>query len=306
MKLRSTGYNRLFFSCICGLIVMSQMACKEVPDNKTKAKETASDCQIYQSTIHKLETQVIESERNADRLEEVMYRLTQNYMVIDQKIRLIEKYQTDSGKDKLLKRTASEINRFFEDSKALLDSVDREIHHSKLSQSSMIPILETVKEYLTYQERLFIEIFGSVGSIRAQVENLKTTVSQQEKEIKAKAKESEKAIELKEKENRKIYYLVGSRKDLQRAKAVKQKGGFLGMGSTLQLSDKLEDMFFQSADFNVMREISLGNTGNVTLITTHPKGTYLVVDTPGEKFLKVTNPQKFWSTSKFLVVEVDE
>lgn len=275
------------------------------PEYGTKTEQNA-DCQIYQSTIHKLENQVIESERNADRLEEVMYRLTQNYIVIDQKIRLIEKYQADIGKDKLLKRTASEINRFFEDSKDLLDSVDREIHRSPLSQSSMIPILETVKEYLTYQEKLFIEVFGSVNSIQAQVKSLKKTVSVQEAEIKAKAQESEKVIEQKEKENRKIYYLVGSRKDLQRAKAVKQRGGFMGMGSTLQLSDKLEDMFFQSADYNIMKEIALGNTSGVNLITTHPKGSYLILDTPGEKFLKVTNPQKFWSASKFLVVEVDD
>lgn len=264
------------------------------------------DCQVYQSTIHKLENQVIESERNADRLETVLYKLTQNYIVIDQKIRLIEKYQTDANKDKLLKRTASEINRFFADSKALLDSVDHEIHQSALSQSSMIFILESVREYLTYQEKLFIEVFGEVRSIRTQVETLKKTVSVQEQEIKAKEAESERALEQKEKEARRIYYLVGSRKDLQRAKAVKEKGGFLGIGGTLQLNDKLEDMFFQSADYNVMKEIALGNTKGVNLITTHPKGSYLILDTPGEKFLKVTNPQKFWSASRFLVVEVDE
>jgi hypothetical protein len=54
-----------------------------------------------------------------------------------------------------------------------------------------------------------------------------------------------------------------------------------------------------------MKEIALGNTEKVNIITTHPKNAYLIINTPGEKFLKVTNPEKFWSASNYLVIEVD-
>ncbi len=267
--------------------------------------EAGPDCEVYIRNMHKLEQQLLETEQNAARLEEVIYQLTQNYLVIDQKIRLIQKYKADPAQGALLKRTASEINLFFSGSHVLLDSTEKEIRKSKLPQSSMLPILETVRQYLDQQEKLFIEVYGSIGSIQNQVARLKKVVAQKEKEISQKDQNTEAAIQQKEKEARKIFYLVGSRDELQRAKAVQKKGGFLGVGGNLKLSDKLDEMYFQGGDYSIVKEISLGNTKKVQLITIHPTGSYLILDTPGERYLKVTNPEKFWSTSKFLVVEVD-
>jgi hypothetical protein len=277
--------------------------CKQAEEQKVSSAN--GDCSVYIEHVDKLEKQLLEVERNADKLEDVIYHLTQNYIAIDQKIRLIQKYKDDGSQAKLLDRTATEINRFFEESQLLLDSTETEIQKSTIPQSSMIPIIETVRSYLTHQERLFIEVYGSIGTIQKQVTRLKQTVAAKEKEISKKQKDTEKILEEKDKQNRKIFYLVGSRSDLERAKAIKKSGGFLGVGSTVKLSDRLDEMFFQSGDFKFMKEIALGNTKKVNLITTHPKGTYLILDTPGERFLKITNPEKFWSTSTFLVVQVD-
>jgi hypothetical protein len=277
--------------------------CKQAEEQKVSSAN--GDCSVYIEHVDKLEKQLLEVERNADKLEDVIYHLTQNYIAIDQKIRLIQKYKDDGSQAKLLDRTATEINRFFEESQLLLDSTETEIQKSTIPQSSMIPIIETVRSYLTHQERLFIEVYGSIGTIQKQVTKLKQTVAAKEKEISRKQKDTEKILEEKDKQNRKIFYLVGSRSDLERAKAIKKSGGFLGVGSTVKLSDRLDEMFFQSGDFKFMKEIALGNTKKVNLITTHPKGTYLILDTPGERFLKITNPEKFWSTSTFLVVQVD-
>jgi len=274
------------------------------PGQKESVKKS-DDCQIYQDHVRKLEDQLLETERNADRLEDVIYHLTQNYIVIDQKIRLIQRYKNDGSQTKLLSRTASEINLFFSQSQALLDSTEKEIENSKLPQSSMIPVIETVRSYLTHQERLFIEVYGSIGSIQNQVEKLKLTMQVKENELSKKMQDTEKILEDKEKESRKIFYLVGGKPELERAKAIKKTGGFLGVGSTIKLSDRLDELFFQSGDYNFIKEIALGNTKKVNLITTHPKGSYIILDTPGERFLKITNAPKFWSTSPFLVVEVD-
>jgi len=288
---------------IMAFCVLVFTGCKQAEEQKVPSSN--GDCSVYIEHVDKLERQLLEGERNADKLEDVIYHLTQNYIAIDQKIRLIQKYKDDGSQAKLLDRTATEINRFFEESQLLLDSTETEIQKSTIPQSSMIPIIETVRSYLTHQERLFIEVYGSIGTIQKQVTKLKQTVAAKEKEISKKQKDTEKILEEKDKQNRKIFYLVGSRSDLERAKAIKKSGGFLGVGSTVKLSDRLDEMFFQSGDYKFMKEIALGNTKKVNLITTHPKGTYLILDTPGERFLKITNPEKFWSTSTFLVVQVD-
>jgi hypothetical protein len=285
------------------ILCLSFFACQN--EEPVKEEVTQGDCNLYKKNLERLEKQMIEAERNADRLEDVMYQLTQTYILIDQKIRLIQKFKTDGSQEKLLKRTASEINSFFRDSQALLDSTELTIKQSSIPQSSLIPIIETVRSYLTYQERLFIEVYGNIHSIKKQVSQLQNNIVIKQAEMLKREKESLNLIKQKEKEARKIYYLVGGKPELERAKAIKKKGGFLGIGSTIQLSDKLDEMFFQTADFKFIKEIALGNTKKVNLITVHPKGSFLILDTPGERFLKVTNPEKFWSASKFLVIEVD-
>ena len=282
-------------------------SCNRQAENQTVAVAT-EDCRTYQTHIKRLEKILLEAERNADRFENVMYNLTQNYMVIDQKVRLIQKYQTDPTKKKLLKRTASEINLFFIESHRLLDSVEYDIQKSMLPQSSVLPMIDNIRDYLNHQEKLFVEVYGSIYIIRNQVEMLRKSIQDKEIELAHrtnKSVETERILEQKEKESRQIFYLVGSKEELQRAKVVRKKGGFLGVGGSIQLSDKLEDMFFQKGDYNIIKEISLGNTQNCNLVTTHPKGTYLFLKTPGEWYLKITNPQKFWSMSKYLVAEVD-
>jgi hypothetical protein len=306
-----------FAGLICLIWGFGLFSCQ--PDNPADAPtEETTDCRIYQKHIKKLENYLLEAERNSDRMEEVLYRLTQNYMVIDQKIRLIQKYKGDGSQEKLMKRTASDINRFFSSSQALLDSVEREIQASSLPQSSMLPILETVKEYLYHQEKLFVEVYGSITSIQSQVDYLKKNIARKEAEstlktssasspqTKTETAELERQIENRDRENRKIFYMIGSKKDLERARVIKKTGGFLGIGGTLQLSDKFEELFFQTGDYEIITEISLGNTQKLNLVSTHPGGSYLIIKTPGEWYLKITNPKKFWSISRYLVAEVDE
>jgi len=41
------------------------------------------------------------------------------------------------------------------------------------------------------------------------------------------------------------------------------------------------------------------------LLTAHPEGTYeFVKDDKDQLILKITNPNKFWSVSRYLVIEV--
>jgi hypothetical protein len=300
---QQSGDMKFYFWGLFFFLLILTAGCKN--EKGSARSEGKDDCSLYKKNLERLQFRMIESERNADRLEEVLYQLTENYIVIDQKIRLIQKYKSDGSQEKLLRRTAAEINLFFASSQALLDSTEVVIQLSAIPQSSLLPIIENIRNYLMYQERLFIEVYGSLQSIKKQVSKLQKNLVTKEKVIKEKENDIKVQINKKETEARKIFYLVGSKSDLERAKAIKRKGGFLGLGATSQLSDKLETMFFQTADYSIMKDIALGNTKKANLITTHPKGSFLIFETPGEKFLKVTNPEKFWSTSKFLVVEVD-
>jgi hypothetical protein len=286
-------------ACFLTLLLAS---CEEKVVEKKPDDATLKNCR---KQVTRLENYLLDAHMSASRLEELVYKLTQSYIIVDEKLRLIQKYQSDPTKKEFLNRTASDINRFFAQSAALIDSAESDIKKSGIASNSLIPILESVREYLHHQERLFVDVYGNIGAIQQHVSKLEESMKAKEVEFNNKEMDSRQKLDQQEREKRKVRYLIGNRSELDRSKAVKKTGGILGIGGTLRLSDKLDESFFQSGDYVVLKEISLGNTQKVNLITTHPKGSYLVMETPGEKFLKVTNPEKFWSASRYLVVEVD-
>src|SRR5207253_11489062 len=83
-------------------------------------------------------------------------------------------------------------------------------------------------------------------------------------------------------------------------------GGLLGMGKTSKLSSNFDNSKFTKIDYTQTTVIAV-NSDNVKIITSHPTDSYKMENDSKKKGvvrnLVITNPEKFWSASKYLVVE---
>ena len=78
---------------------------------------------------------------------------------------------------------------------------------------------------------------------------------------------------------------------------------FLSKGDVLKNGDFNKD-YFTPIDIRYDKEIKLYSK-NAKVLTTHPAGSYaLEKDSNGQYEIHITNPTKFWSVSKYLVVQV--
>lgn len=69
-------------------------------------------------------------------------------------------------------------------------------------------------------------------------------------------------------------------------------------------SDDFNKDYFTQIDIRTDKEIKLYSK-SAKLLTNHPEGSYsLVKDAKGQYILKITNPNKFWSVSRYLVIQV--
>lgn len=101
------------------------------------------------------------------------------------------------------------------------------------------------------------------------------------------------------------FYCYGSEKELKEQGVITKEGGFIGIGKTAKLSDDFNKDYFTKVDITIDREIEL-NVEKVKLITTHPSESYELVGEQGNyEKLKITDPELFWSSSKYLVIVVD-
>ena len=104
----------------------------------------------------------------------------------------------------------------------------------------------------------------------------------------------------------KAYYCVGTSKELKANGVVTKEGGFVGLGKTTTLNTKGLNMeYFKQVDITQMLEIPV-NAKKAKLITSHPAGSYKMDAVEGKTDkLTITDPNAFWSVSKYCVVQAD-
>lgn len=102
---------------------------------------------------------------------------------------------------------------------------------------------------------------------------------------------------------RTAWFIVGGSKELVRLKVVDKKGGLLGMGRSSKLSPDFDTNHFTRVDYHEVLNIPI-NSRKATVVTTHPAGSYVLEKNKQNRFtsLRIIQPEKFWSASKFLVV----
>jgi len=101
------------------------------------------------------------------------------------------------------------------------------------------------------------------------------------------------------------YYIIGSSRELYNMGITTRKGGFAGIGSISQIDEHFETNLFKKLNIYETRRIPL-KSKKVKILSTHPAHAYKF-DGPTNYYnnLIITRPEKFWATSRYLVIETD-
>lgn len=156
-------------------------------------------------------------------------------------------------------------------------------------------IIETISRQLEKKEAEIVQKDKQIATLDKTVSSLKEEVTNLSTEgdiLKAKVADQEAEIYS-------VYYIVGAKSELIEA-GVMTKGGLF---KSSKVSYQAEKDAFVKID---LREISQINTNarKAKVMSIHPKGTYAFVDNDGEMVLNISNPEKFWEQTKYLVIQV--
>lgn len=156
-------------------------------------------------------------------------------------------------------------------------------------------IIETISKQLEEKEAQIKLQSKQIATLDEVVSNLKdevSTLSTEGSMLKAKVADQEAEIYS-------VYYIVGTKAELIEA-GVMTKGGLFKSSKVSYQSEK--DAFVRID----LREISEINTNarKAKVMSIHPKGTYAFVENDGEMILNISDPEKFWQQTKYLVIQV--
>lgn len=145
--------------------------------------------------------------------------------------------------------------------------------------------IKTLQAELAAKDIRIAELDDAVAGLSTDVENLTT-----ENEIKTKT------VAAQDKALNTAWFVFGTKSELKEQKILQN-------GDVLQSDDFNKD-YFTEIDIRTDKEIKLYSK-SAKLLTNHPEGSYsLVKDAKGQYILKITNPNKFWSVSRYLVIQV--
>ena len=144
--------------------------------------------------------------------------------------------------------------------------------------------LEALRAQLAEKDVMIAELGSTVNTLKDE----NAQVKHQKDEVEQIAKNQDSQLNT-------AWYVFGTSKELK-------EQGILQKGEVLKGDYNKE--YFTKLDIRKVNVISL-ESKSASLLTNHPAGSYtLLKDSKGEYTLRITDAQKFWSVSKYLVVKV--
>lgn len=151
--------------------------------------------------------------------------------------------------------------------------------------------LQQLRQELDAKDIHIAELDNTINSLHDDVSSLSNDVAS----LKDESSQKTETINSQDKQLNTAWFAFGSKKELK-------EQGILERGEVLR--GNFNKNYFTKIDIRVNTEIKLYSK-YAKLLTTHPSGSYnLQKDANGQYVLRITNPQIFWSTSKYLVIRV--
>ena len=139
---------------------------------------------------------------------------------------------------------------------------------------------------------------SDVASHNTSVQNLnteKTNLTNEKAQLQSESNKKSETISSQDKQLNTAWYVFGTKKELK-------QNNILNNGKVLR--EGFNRNYFTKIDIRVDKEIKLYSK-SAKILTAHPSSSYsLSKDSNGQYVLRINDPQSFWSTSKYLVVQV--
>jgi polyhydroxyalkanoate synthesis regulator phasin len=192
------------------------------------------------------------------------------------------------------------INDLMEQNRKQIAELNRKIKNSNSKSAGFEKMIKSLNEQIVQKDSELADLNTKLTALNTQVAQLQTSVDT----LGALTANQSQTIADQTTSLHTAYFIVGKSKELQDSKVIDKSGGLLGIGKTSKLSADFDNSKFTRIDYTQTLTIPVNSDGKI--VTTHPAGSYELEKDAKDKDkiidVRITNPDKFWSASKYLVV----
>lgn len=279
------------------------LLCAASCSTKKEKEENAKDPSA--ATIDSLRQALAQTQNESSDMIETLSQIQEGFDKINEAegIVNVESRQGESGNRQRILDNMAVIQNKLRLNRELIANLQQQLRTSNQSDARTKAKLEAMVENFNKQLE---EKNQEIETLRAELAQKDIKIAEQGEQIDAlssnvsdlaqKNEEKARTVAEQDKELNTAYYVFGTKREL-REQRILQKG------DVLKGNDFNKD-YFTRIDLRVTKTIKLYSK-SAKLMTNHPAGSYsLDKDAQGQYTLRITNPQAFWSVSKYLVITV--
>ncbi|MDD2285151.1 MAG: hypothetical protein PHQ11_07100 [Paludibacter sp.] len=197
----------------------------------------------------------------------------------------------------------SQIKEMLAQNKARIEQLQRQSGQRGKENSSLNKTIQRMQTELEEKTAYIASLQAELEKKNIRINELTTSVGQLNTELDQLSETSEKQKQLIESQDvdmNTVWYVVGTSTDLKASQILTSNGLFRPKTVLDQNFDKTS---FTQADKRNVKVVTT-NSKRVKILTSHPKESYNLVTAEDKTILiEILNPAKFWSVSKYLVVQ---
>lgn len=276
------------FATVCALMLT---AC----DGNKNNEEPLTDMRI-----DSLEQIIMQKDAEIDDIMGTFNDIQEGFRLINEAEGRISVAQAGEGADhrQQLKENVVYISQKMAQNRELISKLRRQLKESNLKGEQLNRTIEQLISQLEEKDKQLQQLREELDAKDIHISELDETISNLNSDVstlKDESAQKSQTISTQDKQLHTAWYAFGTRKELKERNVLRD--------GKVQV-DNLSKSYFTKIDIRTEKEIKLYSK-SAKLLTVHPAGSYtLTPDSKGQYVLKISNPDQFWSTSKYLVLQV--
>ena len=252
------------------------------------------------SQVDSLSRIIEQKDNEINDMMELFNEVEEGFRLISEAENRVNLVKNGEGADKAqrIRENIQFIQQRLSQNRELIAKLRQQLRESSIKGDQLKRTLDNLVKQLEEKD-------GQLRDLRAQryakdihIAELDQTISDLHQDVdnlKGESQQKSNTINTQDKQLHTAWFVFGTKKELK-------EQGILDGGKVLQ--GNFNKNYFTKIDIRVEKEIKLYSK-SAKLLTMHPSSSYtLARDSKNQYVLRINNPQIFWSTSKYLVIQV--
>lgn len=276
---------------IMAMCLMALASCKQ---------EKVAPALPQNSQVDSLSRIIEQKDNEINDMMELFNEVEEGFRLISEAENRVNLVKNGEGADKAqrIRENIQFIQQRLSQNRELIAKLRQQLRESSIKGDQLKRTLDNLVKQLEEKDGQLRDLRAQLDAKDIHIAELDQTISDLHQDVdnlKGESQQKSNTINTQDKQLHTAWFVFGTKKELK-------EQGILDGGKVLQ--GNFNKNYFTKIDIRVEKEIKLYSK-SAKLLTMHPSSSYtLARDSKNQYVLRINNPQIFWSTSKYLVIQV--